>query len=138
MTLYGAVFGRDARAAESAGDRAAERAGGSATWAAGAAAAPIAASREIRAARRAARTRERPRGSFLREEMGDGQEDKENAAEDIDSDHHAPVELRSQGRVSQQIVETLGERHKEHEQEDGPPSPQQGEDGDQDDDRDQE
>lgn len=102
MTLKGAVFGWDARAAESAGDIPTGRAGGSAARAGDAAAnAPIpAAHAPIRAARTAARTRERPRGSVLREEMSDGQEDEENPAEDIDSDHHPAVELRSQGGVS--------------------------------------
>src|SRR5712671_4891232 len=137
MTLNGAVFGWVARAAESAGDTVPAREGGAAARAGAApAAAPSAATVTIRAARAAARTRGRPSASFLREEMGDGQEEKENAAEYIHSDHHAPVELRSQRRMSQQIVEPLGQGYEEHDQEDGPPAAKQRDDGDQHDHRD--
>src|SRR5687767_6421770 len=119
MTLSGSDLGWAARAAESAGE--ATRAGGSAARAAGAA-------RSTASAISAA--------LFLREEMGDGQEEEENPTKDIDSDHDPAVELGAQRGMTEQIVKTLRQRDEEHQQEHGPPAAQQRDDRDHDDDGD--
>src|SRR5438552_2437666 len=74
------------------------------------------------------------RALFLREVMGDRHEEQENAAKDVDPDHRALREIRPQGGVLEQILQTLRERHEQDQKENQPPFPYDREDRDDDDD----